>query len=139
LFNFYAKIKRSLKKRSSIAKYNNQGSNISVESNSKLPNVGIKHFPTNRIRLVAQKEYFDNSPCIIIVPILSVDEVKNWKGEAYDALVLAGNWKTILAALVYRAIGTAAGLTENGLADEEQCKEARKSLVEMILCECNTA
>jgi hypothetical protein len=116
-----------------------EASNKSVESSSKLSDVGIKHFSTNRIRLTAQKTYFDDSPCVIIVPILTVKEVKNWKGGAYDAIVLAGNWDSIPAAMVYSAIGTAAGMTAKSLANQKQCEIARKSLVEMILCVCNAA
>ena len=40
--------------------------------------VGIKHFKFNRIRLFSQQLYLDTYHCLVIVPILTVDGVKNW-------------------------------------------------------------
>lgn len=44
--------------------------------------VGIKRFPTNRINLSYQAKYFDAAPCVIIIPILKENDVKNWSGNA---------------------------------------------------------
>jgi hypothetical protein len=52
---------------------------------TEVPNVGIKHFRSNQIRLADHRHYFDNIPCILIVPILDVESVKRWDGESYDA------------------------------------------------------
>ena len=40
--------------------------------------VGIKHFKFNRIRLFSHQLYLDTYHCLVIVPILTVDGVKNW-------------------------------------------------------------
>jgi hypothetical protein len=50
----------------------------------------MKHLITNRIRLFLQKEYFDQSPCILIVPVLTLQAAREWKGDGYPAIFLAG-------------------------------------------------
>ena len=114
----------------------------------RMDHVGIKHFPTNTIRLVAQRDYFDNAPCVIIVPILNVKQVRKWNGEAYDAIVLAGNWRRtdgtlVEAALVYKNICASGEIVESDnfenclascLASMEQCDIARRLLQQMIHC-----
>ena len=49
---------------------------------------GIKHFPTNKIRLNDNLN-FDKIRGLLIVPILTVEEIKKWNGGGYDAIVLA--------------------------------------------------
>jgi hypothetical protein len=56
----------------------------------RVDNTGIKHSAPNMIRLYFQAEYLDTDPGLIIVPILTLDEVKAWEGGPYDALALAG-------------------------------------------------
>ena len=118
------------------------GSEMSGET--RLPNVGIIHFPTNRIQLVGQEFCFYTYPCVIIVPILSVENVRNWRGEGYDAIVLAGDWKPVdvNAPYVYRSIRAAGGMVvdqsfEKDLANEDQCNTACLLLKELILCVCH--
>jgi len=53
---------------------------------------GIKHMISNMIRLPGQSEYFDVKPCFLILPILSLEEAKNWKGKSYEALILIDKW-----------------------------------------------
>jgi len=54
----------------------------------RVANTGIKHMVTNKILLASQAEYFDSTPCVMIVPIMSRHEGTNWSGEAYDAIML---------------------------------------------------
>jgi hypothetical protein len=82
----------------------------------RLDRVGIKHFRTNRIRLENQANYLDTDPCVVIVPILSDDEVANWNGAGYSAIVLAGagvqptsGRNKIKASYVYKMIGASEG------------------------------
>lgn len=49
---------------------------------------GLKHMPCNMIRLSGQARYFDTKPCLIIVPILSLQEAKTWQGHGYSALFM---------------------------------------------------
>jgi hypothetical protein len=55
---------------------------------------GIKHFASNKARIPGQGEYMDANPCMIIVPILTCERVKNRHGEAYDAIVVIDGWTT---------------------------------------------
>ena len=116
---------------------------------TKLPKFGIKHFPTNRIHMTAQATYFDTYPCVIIVPIMSVDNVRDWKGERYDAIVLAGDWKDekkkplvdVKASVVYTSIKAAMNFgvergVEEDLANKFQCATACTLLEKMILGVC---
>jgi hypothetical protein len=65
-------------------------SSAAGEKEKRATHTGIKHSVPNIIRLKGQAEYFDKRPCLLIVPILTLDKAKAWKGEGYDALVLAG-------------------------------------------------
>lgn len=59
----------------------------------KRANTGLKHSKLNKLRIKGQKEYMDNRPCLMIVPILSLDQTKSWKtGDAYSALLIADGY-----------------------------------------------
>ena len=54
---------------------------------------GLKHQVVNKIRLAGQAENYDYSPNIIIVPIMTMAQARDWGGQdnyAYDAIVLSG-------------------------------------------------
>jgi hypothetical protein len=106
-------------------------------SGSKHSHVGIKHFPTNRIRLNGQKDFLDKYPCVILVPLLPLEEVRNWNGVAYEAIVLAGGWdctvnnerRTVTAAEAYAGIRAFANMQNNDnfadfLATVGECNDA---------------
>ena len=52
--------------------------------------VGVKHFATNKLRLQGQKKHYDDSPNVLIIPILDLNAMKQWNGDGYDALFLIG-------------------------------------------------
>jgi hypothetical protein len=56
----------------------------------RVARTGIKHSVANRIRLRGSREYFDQNPCVLIVPVLTLNEVKRWRGQGYQAIVVAG-------------------------------------------------
>jgi hypothetical protein len=57
---------------------------------NRILNTGLKHSVCNKIRLGGQATFYDRHPCIMIVPVMTLDEVKDWNGGPYDALVMAG-------------------------------------------------
>jgi hypothetical protein len=59
-------------------------------SNERVAHTGLRHSVPNRIRLSGQNEYFDRLPCVLIVPVMTLDEAKSWNGQGYQAVVLAG-------------------------------------------------
>jgi hypothetical protein len=98
--------------------------------------VGIKHFRSNRISLLGQTDIFDTHPCLLIVPIMTVKQVKDWNGEGYDAIVLAGHHKPITPDQVYQMIGAAHGTLRFATLDE--CNTACNLLRQIILCVCKS-
>ena len=48
--------------------------------------VVIKHFTTNRILLKHQKFYLDRDFCLFIIPVMTIDEVKDWNGSSYTGM-----------------------------------------------------
>jgi hypothetical protein len=111
---------------------------IKISHSRRADGVGIKHFPSNRIGLKDQKLYLDNYHCLLIIPIMSVDQVKNWSGTAYSAIVLAGNFKNgTPASRVYRNINADQGTID--FADENECNVARTLLETMVLCVCKSS
>jgi hypothetical protein len=64
-------------------------------SKSKGPrteHTGIKHMVTNKARIAGQRRFMDNNPCLLIVPILTTQEVKDWDGSGYEAIVVIDSW-----------------------------------------------
>ena len=139
--------RNDVKRKSTPIKSSTSKSGKASKSNIVL--VGIKHFPANRIRLVDHQSYFDRFPCVIIVPIMSVEEARSWNGGAYDAIFLAGDWECdnipIDAASVYRRMQAKHNMYERNvlndscLASEEQCIIACHLLKQMILSVCDSA
>jgi hypothetical protein len=92
---------------------------------------GLKHFTTNKIRLRGQAEYFDLRPNLLIVPVLSVDAMKNWNGQGYSAVVIAGEFDRISAASVYQGIDFGSARIE--YASTSEIEVARQSLEQAVL------
>jgi len=53
-----------------------------------MPGTGLKHMICNKIRLPGQCEHFDRDPRLLIVPILSLQQAKQWNGQGYHALFM---------------------------------------------------
>ena len=49
---------------------------------------GLKHMICNKIRLAGQWLYFDTYPCVLIVPILTLKQAKEWNGQGYHAIFM---------------------------------------------------
>jgi hypothetical protein len=55
---------------------------------------GLKHSHCNKCQLSSQEQVYDAHPYMLIVPIMTLLEVKAWTGEPYDALVLVNETET---------------------------------------------
>ncbi|KAG7372731.1 hypothetical protein IV203_018874 [Nitzschia inconspicua] len=65
--------------------------NTKVTKRRKMPGTGVIHFVTNKIRFDKQKTRLDGQdPTVLIVPVMTLDDAKNWRGEGYSAICLAG-------------------------------------------------
>ena len=111
-------------------------------SSKRKSGVGIKHFRTNRIRLKCQKNYLDRYFCLFIVPVMTMDEVKDWNGSNYTAIVLAcdyvnDNDRQSESAQVYQKISAFRGNIEFAVA--EDCNKACALLEAMVLCVCKSS
>ena len=49
---------------------------------------GVKHWVTNKARILGQAKIYDSYPCLLIVPILTPQQAVNWDGEGYNAIVV---------------------------------------------------
>jgi hypothetical protein len=100
--------------------------------------VGIKHFPTNRVYLKGQVQFFDKSPCLLIVPAMEYQEVVKWNGEGYSAIVLAGGQmgsSKTNAEKVYEDVGACKGGYEGEfLATKTDVSMARLLLEKVLRC-----
>jgi hypothetical protein len=109
---------------------------LSASSGRRIENSGMKHFPTNKIRLAHERVYFSERPCIVIVPIMSLQAMIDWNGQGYRAVVLAGNHHDAPAFEVYRAIR--AGFLSPGtrlsdvLASKGDSERARQLLTAVV-------
>jgi hypothetical protein len=58
---------------------------------SRNQETGLVHFTSNKLRLKDQKLILDgNNPRGMIIPVLNVDQAKQWQGQAYDAIFVLG-------------------------------------------------
>ncbi len=55
---------------------------------SRIAETGLRHSRFNKIRLIIEDEIFDEKACLLIVPIMSLEAVRNWNGQGYEAIVL---------------------------------------------------
>jgi hypothetical protein len=105
-------------------------------STNRVSGVGAKHFRTNRICLRAQAFFFDQRGFLLIIPILTKDAVKNWDGQAYNAIVLAGGPDYHQC---YREIGALDGIRERGtttIRDGVRAKSAEINTAQDLLWAC---
>jgi hypothetical protein len=107
------------------------------ENGRRIADTGLKHSKFNKIFVVNQGVMLDTEACLLIVPCLSLDGVRNWNGEGYDAIVLPeiGVSSTFTIQHVCASTGMTAEPPdiEATVATEVQVEEAR-SLLESVLC-----
>ena len=63
---------------------------MDAKNPSRTPSTGLKQAVSNKIRLAGQYVYLDQKPCVLIVPVMTVQEMLDWKGGGYLAIVLPG-------------------------------------------------
>jgi hypothetical protein len=97
----------------------------------RIAHTGAVHLVSNKIRLNKQRAHFDTNPRVLIVPVLTVKQMKEWEGEAYDAIVLAGGNGDFSASEVYSDLHMNGG--ETSVATPVQVDTARKSLAAIVL------
>jgi hypothetical protein len=100
------------------------------EDTRRVNHTGLKHFVCNKIRLKLQETHFDTYARLLIVPVMTLADMKLWDGRKYNAIVLAQSSKDVSAATVYTDIG----MTNRGRdATRHEVDTARDSLEHLIL------
>jgi hypothetical protein len=100
-----------------------------VQRRARIPYTGIKHSLLNQIRLPGQVLFFEGQPCVVIVPIMKLERMKDWNLEGYEAIVLAGACGTTTAAQAYRGIHM---FQFEALATPHEIEIARLSLAQAV-------
>jgi hypothetical protein len=77
---------------------------------------GLKHNYCNKCQLSSQKQMYDAPPYILIVPIMTLDAVKEWQGEPYKVIVLMNDTERYGKLLQY-------------LDHSENCEEVDEALL----------
>jgi hypothetical protein len=63
----------------------------SAARKQRVNNTGVVHFVSNKIRLELQSKIADGkSPTMLIIPCMTLDEARKWRGEGYKAAILTG-------------------------------------------------
>jgi hypothetical protein len=99
---------------------------------------GIKHFVTNKARIPGQDLCMDRNPCLLIVPIMTAENARDWDGGEYEAIVLMDQWKekdgSVKVSLAEVASGTNMGKDLDGpLATMAEIETARDFLQFLLL------
>jgi hypothetical protein len=96
---------------------------------TRIPDTGIKYCQGNQICLTGQEFFFNKNPCVVIVPIMKLEQLKAWNiGEGFEAIVLAGATGMITAAEAYRGIQ----MFEPGSAEPDEIETARQLLEQVV-------
>jgi hypothetical protein len=99
------------------------------DEGTRIHGTGIKHSPGNKIRFPGNAVYFENLPCVVIVPIMSLQQIRDWNFEGYQAIVLAGSYNDATVAEVCEGIQ----MTKSGpLATQEEIDLASESLAQVV-------
>jgi hypothetical protein len=100
---------------------------------NRITGTGLKHSVFNKIRLDGQAKFHDKLPCIMIVPVMTLDEVKGWNGGGYDALVMAGPYDETRTRITSVCIGMGEGMLKRGdIATVEETEVARCMLKQVV-------
>jgi hypothetical protein len=100
------------------------------DKKNRINHNGLKHAACNKIRFNNKKTHFDTFPRLLIVPVMTLIDMKNWNGEGYNAIVLAGEFGDVSVDTVYTDIG----MFNRGMdATQQDVDIARKSLEEFVL------
>lgn len=93
----------------------------------RLEHTGLKHMVCNKIRLWGER-YYDIDPFILIVPILSTEQAREWKGEGYSAIFMIASNGTSLRTVAQSTLFT----RRIELAKEPEIETARSLLVSIL-------
>ncbi|KAG7369588.1 hypothetical protein IV203_027334 [Nitzschia inconspicua] len=99
----------------------------------KKPGTGVIHFVTNKIRLQSQENTLDGKkPTVLIVPVMTLQGAKDWRGEGYSAICLAGHPReshldVLEASSVYKKIG----FSDNDLLTVRHTRDANPEELNM--------
>ena len=107
-----------------------------TKSNTRRENfTGIKNLETNRIQLAEQKIFYDDTPGLVIIPILDVNDLTSWNGRDYYAIVLAAKTDKEEAATIYEFSGACTkNPNEESLATAAELEKATNLMKECIFC-----
>jgi hypothetical protein len=64
-------------------------------NNKQVSQSGIMHQPFNYVAMLLPP-YMESCPSVMIIPILSFDEMCSWNGEGYDAICVASDRKAYI-------------------------------------------
>ncbi len=106
------------------------------KGNSRRENyTGIKHLDTNRIQLLEQRSFYDNTPGLFIIPLLDLNDLTSWNGTDYEAIVLAAKTQKEEAATIYEFSGACTNIpNEESLATAAELDMATNLMKECIFC-----
>jgi hypothetical protein len=100
---------------------------------ARIPNTGAIHFVANQIKLREYALHCDLNPRLFIVPVMTVQQMKDWNGEGYEAIVLAADWNDFEASSVYVEIGMQSCRDNGDLATPQQIHTACTTLKAVVL------
>jgi hypothetical protein len=94
---------------------------------------GVVHFLANKIRIQGQARALDGSkPTYLIVPVMSLEDARKWRGESYHAICLAGvptgDFADVNNGELYKTIG----LADSALMKVEQARDSESKEVGLL-------
>jgi hypothetical protein len=77
-------------------------------------NTGFNRSPCNLLHMMDQKDVFDLTSCVILLPVMDLDEARAWTGQSYCVIVLCDNEK--LGRATHQQVAQRVGLTSTNAA-----------------------
>ena len=109
--------------------------NPSGDGSRRKAGTGLVHFTSNKLRLQHQKTYLDGSdPQAMVIPVMSLAEAKDWKGEGYSAIFVLGSPQGVKGvdadAADVSSVYTDVGLTKEALRTNRMTRDAATTEIE---------
>jgi len=88
---------------------------------SKVRDSSLKEHSLNKIRLNTQDTYLDAYPCMLIIPLMTLEQVLNWDSQSYDVMVAVDGFTGGKVQKLAKVVAKAVNLSPNVDATKSEC------------------
>jgi len=94
---------------------------IKRKNERKVKLSSLKQHSLNKIRLNTQDTYLDAYPCMLIIPLMTLEQVLNWDSQSYDVMVAVDGFTGGKEQQLAKTVAKAVNLSPNVDATKSEC------------------